>query len=138
LALVQPDGVQAPADRSKHERTAGSVTDVAHLGQPHEQRTETQIASPGASGAGDPASTALTAQFAERLALPAQMTSETQVLFDIPRYAVSSVTVTGGSDGLSLSYEGHSNGEGGQHDEEALRQRLEARGLKVTKISGRI
>jgi hypothetical protein len=137
-APVQPDGVQAPADRSKHERTAGSVTDVAHLGQPHEQRAETQIASPGASGAGDPASTALTAQFAERLALPAQMTSETQVLFDISRYAVSSVTVTGGSkDGLSLSYEGHSNGEGGQHDEEALRQRLEARGLKVVKISGR-
>jgi hypothetical protein len=138
-APPQSDAAQTPTDPSKHERTAGAVADAAHpQGQAHEQRAETPIASPGTSSAGDPASAALTAKFAERLALPAQMASETQVLLDISRYAVSSVTVTGSTnEGLSLSYDGHSaNGDGGQQDEEALRQRLEARGLKVAKISG--
>ncbi len=140
LAWTSPQSEvpQAATARSKDERTAGSVTDVAlPLGEPHGQRPEAQIASLGKSSIGDPASAALTAKFAERLALPAQMTSETQVLLDISRYAVSSVTVTGEwKEGISLSYEGQSaNGEGAQQDEEALRQRLEARGLKVARIS---
>jgi hypothetical protein len=123
----------------KKDGAVGSIAGNACPTQPQEQRAETHIANLGGGSVGDPTSAALTAKFAERLALPSQTVAESQVLLDSSRYLVSSVTISGGADeGMSLSYNGNSaNGEGGPHDEETLRQRLEARGLKVAEIHGR-
>lgn len=83
-----------------------------------------------------PATAELAAQFAERIALPASGTGQSQVQFDERLYAVSSVVIESGvGEGLSISYQASSDTGGHPSEgEDGLRRRLEARGLKVGAI----
>ncbi|MET1755790.1 hypothetical protein ABVV53_10020 [Novosphingobium sp. RD2P27] len=83
---------------------------------------------------------AMAAKFAERLTLAAHSGGEIQLLLDPARFTVTSVTISGHPDGnMSFAYQSGSSkdGSGATPDEEALRQRLEARGLSVAKIEQR-
>lgn len=87
----------------------------------------------------DVATAEMAGKFAERLALSPIGAGDTHLLLDPGRYAVSNVTIAGrAEEGLAFSYEGGGSGERDGHpDEEALRLRLEARGLKVASIARR-
>ncbi|MBB4858856.1 hypothetical protein HNO88_002182 [Novosphingobium chloroacetimidivorans] len=137
LALAAPpmEATTHHLARGQQDGRAVAEASVAPSPQPLGHHAEGAVADMGARS-GDPASASLTARFAERLGLPSHTAGETHVQLDSSRYGVSNVTMSGRSEeGMSLLYDGGSaDGNGRQHDEEALRQRLEARGLKVAGI----
>jgi len=84
------------------------------------------------------ADAALASRFAERLHLPAQAGGQSQLYLDAQHYHVSKAVIGGGADeGLSVAYRqsGSPDRDGNDAaDRDSLRQRLEARGLKVADI----
>lgn len=92
---------------------------------------------------GDAATTTLAAEFAakfaERLALAPIAAGDTQLLLDPGRFSVHSVTISGGAgEDLSFAYESEPGDRDGSPDEQALRERLEARGIKVGSVARKI
>lgn len=114
---------------------------AAHVGAMVDQSATTTppvAASTAAGGQQVAAEAALASRFAERLHLPAQANGPSQIYLDAQHYHVSKAVISGGADeGLSVAYRqsGSQERDGNDAaDRDSLRQRLEARGLKVADI----
>jgi hypothetical protein len=126
----QPKGVLKFDDKVK--------TEVANTGQRAEPLANLHSAesTPAASRSVDLTTAGLAAQFAERLALSPVSGGDTQLMLDPSRFSVTQVTISGGAgEDLSFAYESGAGDREGSPDEETLRQRLEARGIRVGSVA---
>lgn len=140
LATAVPPPVAPPLQQSQErgaplKRDEKAALDASGAG--HSDALAPVHTAEGAEAAArtmDPATMDMAAKFAERLALTPHTAGDTQLMLDPARFSVTQVTISGSAEDMSFAYESGAGDREGSPDEEALRQRLEARGIKVGSV----
>lgn len=121
----------APTLSAKRDKQGSPDAAMAAAGLPpterHDAANPVVAASPGYAGQ------ELAPQFAARLELPQTALVQSQVFLDERHYTVLNIVIASEpGTGLSVSYQGSSDADPRNREaDDALRRRLEARGLKV-------